>query len=384
MNKANLQGKRRTAGLNRPVLSLFALALALAASLPAAAGAAGSAGSTGMSFLRIDPAAQQTAMGGAGVGLFQNLQNMSYNPALLGMLRRNEVVFSHANWLVDSQFQDVAFAFATRSRGTFGLRYKTLNYGSVDSYDAAGAPLTSFKARDSLISASWGARMETRSDICAGLTVRQATQDLGQVSASAVMMDAGFAMAPFKEKLGGALSFGLALKNLGQQVKFDRQSASLPLTLDAGFGWKGPLERLSAGLDIHFPKEQAAYYSAGAQYRASELLYLRGGYESGQEQGSGLRVGAGVGFGDWQLDYAWMPFGLLGDTHHVSLLFRFGGPAEAAYEAGIKSMRAGRYAEALLDFGRALGDEPSMEKAALKLKQAHKLLQEQKEMREAQ
>ncbi len=322
-------------------------------------------------------------MGGVGVGLFQNLQNMSYNPALLGMLKRNEVVFSHANWLVDSQFQDVAFAHATRSSGAFGLRYKTLNYGSIDSYDAAGGALSSFKARDSLIAASWGARLESSHDICAGLTIRQATQNLSAVSVSAVMADAGFAMLPLKEKLDGALSFGLALKNLGQAVKFDSESESLPLTLDAGFGWKGALERFSVGADIHFPKEQAAYYSAGAQFRAAELLYLRAGYESGQEQGSGLRAGAGISFGAWQLDYAWLPFGVFGDTHHISLLFRFGGPAEVAYEAGIKAMRASRYAEAVLDFGRALEDDPEMEKAALKLKQAHKLLQDQKELREA-
>ncbi|MBI4801190.1 MAG: PorV/PorQ family protein [Elusimicrobia bacterium] len=345
--------------------------------------AGSSAGATAMSFLRMDPAAHQTGMGGVGVGLFENLQNMSYNPALLGMLKHNELVFSHANWLVDSRFQDVAFAFATRSKGTFGVRYKTFSYGSIDSYDAAGGKLASFKARDSLISASWGAQLERVHGICAGITIRQATQDLSFVSAGAVMADAGFSMLPFKERLNGAFSFGAAAKNLGQEVKFDRESEYLPSTLDFGFGWTGLLERLSAGVDVHMPKAQGIYYSAGAQYRAADMLDLRAGFETGQEQGSGLRLGAGVNFGAWQLDYAWLPFGLLGDTHHASLLYRFGGPAESAYAAGLKALRKTRYAEAVLYFATALEEDPTMDKAALKLKAAHKLLQEQKELKEA-
>jgi len=371
-----------------PVRFSLALSFCLSLStvyylLPTASFAGDAAGGAVMSFLRMDPAAHQTGMGGVGVGLFENLQNMSYNPALLGMLKHNEIVFSHTNWLVDSRFQDVALAFATRSRGTFGVRYKTLSYGAIDSYDAEGGKLASFKARDSLISASWGGQIERAHGICAGITIRQATQDLSFVSAGAVMADAGFSMLPFKERLNGAFSFGLAVKNLGPEITFDREKEALPSTLDFGFGWKGLLERFSAGLDIHLPKTQGMYYSAGAQYRAADMLDLRAGFENRQEQGSGLRLGAGVNFGAWQLDYAWLPFGLLGDTHHASLLYRFGGPAESAYEAGIKAMRKARYAEAVLNFATALEEDPSMDKAALKLKAAHKLLQEQKALKEA-
>jgi hypothetical protein len=38
---------------------------------------------------------------------------------------------------------------------------------------------------------------------------------------------------------------------------------------------------------------------------------------------TGLSVGAGLTFSKFSVDYAWMPYGLLGDTHRFSLSYRF-------------------------------------------------------------
>ncbi len=346
--------------------------------------AADSAGTTVMNFLRLDVGARQTGMGGVGVGLFEDLQNMAYNPALGGMLRHNEIALTHANWLVDVKYQDFSAALATESMGTFGLRYKNLGYGKIESYDAMDNAMDSFKAKDTMIAMNWGKEIKRSLGFCVGVAAKYAKQDLSFASADAFMGDIGFSLLPFKEHFEGAFSFGAALKNVGPSVTFDREKESLPQTLDFGFGWKGMVERLSVGLDAHFPKGQSKYYNAGAQYWVADMLALRAGFETNQDEGLGpgglgIRLGGGIRFGDWQFDYAWLPFGALGNTHHIGILLKFGGPAEAAYRSGIKAMRKAKYAEAIVHFYKALKLDPKMEKAGLRLKQAHEKLQEFKE-----
>lgn len=342
--------------------------------------AGSSAGSTVMNFLRLDVGARQTGMGGVGVGLFEDLQSMAYNPALGGMLRHNEISLTHVNWLVDVKYQDFSAALATKSMGTFGLRYKNLGYGEIESYDAQGWGMDSFEAKDTMVSLSWGKEIKRSLGLCVGIAAKYAKEDLSFVSADAFMGDIGFSLLPFKKRFEGAFSFGAALKNVGQSVTFDREKESLPQTLDFGFGWKGMLERLSVGLDAHLPKGQSEYYSVGAQYWVADMLALRAGFETNQEQGFGIRLGGGIRFGDWQFDYAWLPFGVLGNTHHIGILLKFGGPAEAEYRIGIKAMRKAKYAEAIVHFHKALELDPKMEKAGLRLRQAHEKLQEFKEI----
>lgn len=342
--------------------------------------AADSAGTTVMNFLRMDTAARQTGMGGVGVGLFLDAQNMAYNPALLGMLRHNEIGLTHSEWLAGVKFQDLSSAIATKSMGTFGIHFKNLGYGSIESFDAKGEAMNSFTARDTLFAAGWGREFGSVPGLFAGAAVKYAREDLSFVSASGISGDLGIAFVPFKESLSGGLSFGAAVKHVGSKITFDSAGEALPTTVDFGVGWKGLLERLAVGADAHMPKGQARYYSAGAEYWASEALALRAGFETHQNQGLGFRLGGGVRFGDWQLDYAWLPFGIIGNTHHIGLLYKFGGPAESAYRAGLKLMRKAKYAEAILDFHRALELDPKMDKAAIRLKQAHGKMQELKEL----
>ena len=56
---------------------------------------------------------------------------------------------------------------------------------------------------------------------------------------------------------------------------------------------------------------------------------LRGGYQFGhgadqlQNNIVGLSAGAGIRLGSLDLDYAFLPYGTLGDTHRVSVGWRF-------------------------------------------------------------
>ncbi len=53
---------------------------------------------------------------------------------------------------------------------------------------------------------------------------------------------------------------------------------------------------------------------------------LRAGYTSARRDGEGLNgvtLGAGLGFHRAKFDFAWLPFGTLGNTFRYSLLVKF-------------------------------------------------------------
>ena len=66
----------------------------------------------------------------------------------------------------------------------------------------------------------------------------------------------------------------------------------------------------------------------------SETVFCRLGYKSGRSRnaGSGVSAGLGIRTGSLGVDYAFSPFGDLGDAHRFTLNFRFG-RVRAAYVA---------------------------------------------------
>ena len=80
------------------------------------------------------------------------------------------------------------------------------------------------------------------------------------------------------------------------------------------------LETFEDGL-LNVPNVTA---SAGAEVRLMDLLALRVGYDGRIDADNGLTAGFGVKVADMGVDYAYIPFGRLGNSHRVALTYQFG------------------------------------------------------------
>lgn len=91
----------------------------------------------------------------------------------------------------------------------------------------------------------------------------------------------------------------------------------------------------------------------------------------------------GFGFRAWdlQVDYGYVGFGALGETHHLGLTYRFGSVAEKHYERGLASLQQKDYAQAVIHFARAVSLDPNHRRALLSLREASGKLQEQEHPR---
>jgi hypothetical protein len=344
----------------------------LAALLLAARPARCAPGESALEFLRLDAGPREVAMAGAATAAGEGAHAAAYNPALLAWGTASEAAFSRAQWLLGTSHQDLAYAGAAGPGGPrLGLRLQHLDYGDLDAYDSAGARSGSVSAGDLLLAGSFARRLGWAA---AGATLKLARETIAGVSAQAVLADLGGAA---RLPAGAAeVSFGLALKNLGPSVRFDRDSAPPPTELALGAALRSPREALTLSGDVRLPARQGPAGALGLEWWLHEALALRLGFEVPMDEGPGVRTGLGLRSGRFRVDYAFFPLGALGMTHHVGASLRFGGPAEAAYARGMRRLRTERYAEAALEFNEALRLEPRHPRAARRLRQAYRLMRE--------
>jgi len=106
-------------------------------------------------------------------------------------------------------------------------------------------------------------------------------------------------------------------QNLGSKLGAD----PLPLTFKLGVAAR--LKHLTLALDIAKPQDNEIYYCLGAEWWLRNALALRAGYKTNQDAGEGITAGIGLKVGKMSLDYAYVPYGELGNTHRISWKMKF-------------------------------------------------------------
>lgn len=323
----------------RVLLAAFAVSIAPAF----ASGPGTSAGQ----FLRIPVGARAPALGGAFSALADDITAIHYNPAGLAQLEGKEAAISYNAYFKDTASQFLGYGQkigACTLAGAINLfAVKDIEKRSVSAGDADKPDLGTFKAQDMALSLGWGHKFDVSGkDLNVGAALKYITSDLGDTTgvglsignkdakADTVAVDLGV-MAPLGEPesmMGGSLQGSLAVLNLGGELKYANEGDPLPLNIKPGVAWKGKAggKALNAVLDADLiVNDSVNLINLGFEYWMIEQLGLRAGYQLGRDKGAGPGIGAGLGFRHAGLgvDYAFVPFGDLGDTHRVSLSLKF-------------------------------------------------------------
>jgi len=124
------------------------------------------------------------------------------------------------------------------------------------------------------------------------------------------------------------LSFGLY--NIGIGPKFIEERDPMPMDIRGGIGYKpfGEILTLSADCDAYI-LDRKYYASVGTEVKPIKYLALRAGYRFGYGSDKydsnivGLGCGGSIYFVGISLDYAYVPFAFLGETHRISFTVKF-------------------------------------------------------------
>ena len=273
--------------------------------------AGGTEGATPFNFLFLDANARPAAMGGAYVAAAQDANALLYNPAGLAGLKQNHITFQHTG-----HFQGVTQEYgAVALKQGLGFMFNTVGYGKIQRTTLSnprGTGLDDFGIRDWAVSSGYG---KSYGLISLGIAGKYIREEIDDYKAQSLAIDLG-ALLDFGSK-NVPLSLGFAVQNLGTRAKFQSSYEELPVNIKTGLAY-----RFSSGLlvvDANLPKNGSATVHAGGEYVAFEKLALRLGYNGRGEPGSGLTAGGGVKINRFSVDYAFISFGTLGDSHKISL-----------------------------------------------------------------
>lgn len=268
-------------------------------------------------FLKIDTTARPAAMGGAFVGIADDINALNYNPAGLGLLNQNQISFMHNRW-----FQSVNQEYLAYSHNSgVGVAINYLNYGNIQETTISnprGLGLGEFKSYDA--AANFGYGNKINKNMFLGFSLKYVKEKISEYNSWAVASEFGCLYITPIEKL----TAGLVLKNISTKVKFIDTTEELPLIVKTGVGYKTMEDKLTIGIDIGRQMDnEKTFFNTGAEYLIIEFLALRCGINTRNETDTGITGGFGVNYCDFNLDYAYSPYGDLGDTHKITLTYKF-------------------------------------------------------------
>lgn len=285
---------------------------------------------TGVAFLKIDVGAKPAAMGGAYTALADDVTAIYWNPAGLAQLNQTELNVMHNDWFSGINYEFLALAYPTENL-TFATSLIYLYTDEIKEVlkdtKKGGYWETGKVFSAESIALSFALAQPLQRNLFMGANLKYIYESIEKESASGGAVDLGIL---FKHSNG--LRFGFVVQNLGPNMKFITDEFALPVTYRAGIAYQIE-DRFRFSLDVKKVKGERLNLCAGIESWFGKLFALR---FSGVTQGDnklgkfrGLPTGIAVGCGfnitnSVALDYAYVPYGDLGDTHRISMSMKFG------------------------------------------------------------
>ena len=306
-------------------------------------------------FLKIGVSARTIGMGGAFVAVANDVSAIYDNPAGLAELNAYEAIFTHTDWLVDTDFDFGAFALDLGTFGTIGAMIMSFSSGemavrTVELPDGTGEQ---FDVRNLAFGLSYARSLTDNFGV--GISIKYIQERIWHVSANTIAFDIGtlFTTPFWGIRLGASLTnFGSSMQLEGRDIKFahdpdpnnlgnvsvvnaeyEMKSYSLPLRFQVGLAKdviSSEYNRLTIAIDALHPNDNFESVNTGFEYGFNELVFIRGGYKSlflaDSEEGFTAGVGAHIRIGGTVIlkaDYAYADFGRLDNAQRFSLMVRF-------------------------------------------------------------
>jgi len=302
--------------------------------LAASRGAAGVTISlrNGYDALELPIGARTGAMGETGLALGVGPLALHSNPALLALMKEGRISATHAQWFQEGNHNGLTYA-RPYQRGVAAISFQMVDYGTFEARDVAGGLVAGrHSAEDYLLKGGYAEEISPFVKVGAAGAVSIGRPG-GTAAVSSLSLDSGVLFTPWIEqgRDGGLkpLKFALTLKELGQP----RQGGRLPTTFSLGAAYDWPQARKSGRsgeaaieADARFGLTGWLRAGIGGEYWLLDFAALRAGFRW-NSQGepydyfSGFSAGLAVAFGHFTFDYAFAPYGELGNTHRFTLEF---------------------------------------------------------------
>jgi len=320
---------------NLLMVSVFYLALGSSMSLAKSV--------TGVAILNQAQGVRQLGMGEVATGLADDAGGMHYNPAGLATVRNIELNAMYHQNIIDTRNEAINLVYPLkkglilRNKASIGIGALAYQGGDIEWIKLN--PDLSIKSSETLkaesayqiglcyseeIARSYG-------NTYAGVMVKWIQSTLVEkYKANAFGIDMGIL-----HKLGG-LGLGVAVQNIGTEMKFIEVGDSLPFTLRLGGSYErmmGNIVKMVVGVDGVKLKNEAIGCNIGGECWIGDILGIRSGYKINGE--NKVSIGASIRYKWVQLDYGYRMIDVFDNTHQAAITLRMGLPGigkEAKWE----------------------------------------------------
>ncbi len=273
----------------------------------------GDAGHESVFLLGVD--ARALGMGGSYVAVTSGASSVYWNPAGLGLLDKTEVSLLHITLWENTYYDFVGIAYPTLNFGSFGLGAIRLGTSDIIRRDPFNQPGPAFDNSFSEYIFSYGVNFPLL--INGGLNFKLLNHSLDDRSATGFGLDLGILATPTPY-----FSWGLNWQDIFEpELKLQTAEEKIPSNLKAGIKLSHQFgaQSILAAFDMDKSRGRDVKFHAGGEYGLFETLFLRGGFDRDY-----ATLGLGIFYSFIQADYAFKFQNDLGNTHRVSLTFRFG------------------------------------------------------------
>jgi hypothetical protein len=285
--------------------------------------------STGVQFLEVPGGVRGAGMGGMFTAVADDVSTAYWNTAGLSSLQYIELSASEVSYFANLNYNFVGLAIPLSPGSVIGFNGA---FDSVPSFNSTNNPAaTPGSENDFALDLGYGQTFGK--NLSVGIGAKFISTTLLSYTATGGAVDAGVLLYTSDRNL----NLGLSVQNLGQLSSFAQYSTVEPLPLDyrAGVAYRFQPEKPNhflLGLDLEQSGSDNPVVHAGGEgcIKISDVsLALRAGYSfnpSNQDLGgnAGAALGAGINFTGFELNYALVPEGILGDNQWFSLTYRFG------------------------------------------------------------
>ncbi|MBW7886882.1 MAG: PorV/PorQ family protein [Bacteroidetes bacterium] len=307
---------------------------------------------TGMKFLNVATDPRAVAMGEAFCSVEGMSSSLFYNPAGLARMAESfQAEIGYTQWIADINhtFASAAIGTPNNDYGVFGVTLQSVDYGAIirtirvdnsaDGYMDVGtfSPLA--------ISVGLGYANALSDRFSVGGRVAYNLQNLGDgisetnsqqnpITSTNKAEVLSFDFGMFYKTGLKSLNFAVSVRNFSKEIKFQRETFSLPLTIRIGISANvmdfvsssSDTDPFLVSIDAINSRDYPETINIGGEYVFMKTLALRAGYMFGYDEKAftaGLGINQkikGIGIG---IDYAYAPFGVFSNVNRFAIQFYF-------------------------------------------------------------
>ncbi len=286
------------------------------------------AGTRAMPFLKIPIDARGAAIGKTFSTNVNDVTAVFWNPAGLNRMKHHQISLMHNEFIEGIKYHTLSGGFNLPSDyGCLGVRTSYLHMGEIPKTIAVrGYPfyeqVGTFTHSEILFSLSYANYFRlTNYDLLWGISGKYIRSEIDETTALGMLGDLGLIF----DLHNWPLRFSLLGKNFGKITAYDQDPQKPPTRGKFGIGAHFWDESINFSGEVVWPSDGEIYPQVGTELWLYHTFAFRGGYifrGKGHDQ-KGPTFGLGVNIGPIKVNYAFIPFELLGNTHRMNLNILF-------------------------------------------------------------